>query len=296
MKTIIACLLFLSFIACKKETSPQQTTKAKEIETKQQIHQNAEDTVVVFSEEKLELNQEKTKSIKREKLIEAKDDKTQLQELVVSKEFYKKEDLYILDYKYPYLNEKIDPGYSVFNTFIKENYLNIEKTENQILEDKELLCDTLKINRFRDKRIIDYKIYDVKKDLISVVLYKENYYSGMRYSTYLFDCVNFDLKKHDFVYFNDLFALGAEEEIFKTINDIIKENIQSGELYYDCWELSEGDFKAYKNNFVVNDDVVEFYFDDCIICPSYTGTYAIEIPIKRIMHLLKKYNNSPIIS
>ncbi|MEW7289985.1 RsiV family protein [Aquimarina sp. 2304DJ70-9] len=297
MKTlIISCLIFLSCIACKNETSPQKVSDSKEVETEQQIDQPVQDTVVVFSEESLELNQEKTKSIKREKLIKTEDDKVQLQKLVVSKEFYKEEDLYVLDYKYPYLNEKIDQGYSVFNTFIKENYLNIEKTENQILEDKELLCDTLKINRFRDKRTIDYKIYNVKNDLISVVLYKENYYSGMLYSTYLFDCVNFDLQKHDFIYFNDLFEKGAEQEIFKTINTIIKENIQSGELYYECWELSEGDFKAYKNNFVVNDDVIEFYFDDCVICPSYTGTYSIEIPIKKIMHLLKKYNNSPIIS
>ncbi len=39
-----------------------------------------------------------------------------------------------------------------------------------------------------------------------------------------------------------------------------------------------------------------YYFDDCVICPSYTGTYAIEIPIKKIMHLLKKYNTNPILS
>ncbi len=296
MKTLIACLIFLSCIACKKDTSPQKTTDPKEIETVQNTDQKTGDTSIVFSEESLELDQEKTKSIKRERLIKAEDDKVQLQELVVSKKFYKEEDLYVLDYKYPYLNEKIDPLYSVFNNFIKENYLNIEKTENQILEDKELLCDTLKINRFRDKRIIDYKIYNVKNDLISVVLYKENYYSGMLYSTYLFDCVNFDLKKHDFVYFNDFFETGSEEKIFTVINTIIKEGINSGELYYDCWELSQGDFKAYKNNFVVDDDTVEFYFDDCVICPSYTGTYSIEIPITTIMHLLKKYNDPPEVS
>ncbi|PKV48312.1 uncharacterized protein DUF3298 [Aquimarina sp. MAR_2010_214] len=293
MKTLITCFVFLSFIACKKQTSTQKPSEQKE--TEQHIEQKVEDTVMVFSEENLELNKEKTKAIKKERLITAKDDKTKLQELVISKSFFKEEDLYVLDYKYPYLNEKIDPSYSVFNNFITENYLNIEKTENQILEDKELLCDTLKINRFRDKRIIDYKIYNVKNDRISVVLYKENYYSGMLYSTYLFDCVNFDLKKHDFIYFDDFFETGTEEEVFTTINTIIKEGIRSGDLFYDCWELSKGDFKAYKNNFVVNDDTVEFYFDDCVICPSYTGTYSIEIPIKDIMHLIKKYNDRPII-
>ncbi len=294
MKTlIITCLIFLSCISCKNETTPQKTSDPKEVETDQNINEKSGDSLIVYSGETQELDQEKTKSIKRELLIKAEDDKSQLQELVVSKEFYKEEDLYILDYKYPYLNEKIDSKYAVFNDFIEENYLNIEKTENQILEDKELLCDTLKINRFRDKRIIDYKIYDVKSDLISVVLYKENYYSGMRYSTYLFDCVNFDLKKHEFMYFNNFFETGSEKEVFNTINTIIKEGINSGEFYYECWELSEGDFKAYKNNFVVNDDVVEYYFDDCVICPSYTGTYSIKIPIKAIAHLIRKYNDAP---
>ncbi|WP_271765716.1 RsiV family protein [Aquimarina algiphila] len=291
MKTLIACLVLLSLISCKNEVSPQHQTEQKETES--HIEQKAKDTISIFSEDNLELNQEKTKAIKRERLITAEDDKPQLQELVISKRFFKEEDHYILDYQYPYLNEKINPKHSIFNDYITENYLNIEKTENQILEDKELLCDTLKINRFRDKRSIDYKIYNAKNNFISVVLYKENYYSGMLYSTYLFDCVNFDLKTYNFIYFDDFFEIGSEEEVFNTINTIIKEGIGSGDLYYDCWELSKGDFKAYKNNFVVNDDTVEFYFDDCVICPSYTGTYSIEVPIKKIMHLIKKYNNTP---
>ncbi|GAA4272815.1 RsiV family protein [Aquimarina gracilis] len=293
MRTLIIGLVFLSFMACKNETSPQKNNESKEIENEQTIKKDTSDSTIVFSEEILELEKEKTKALKRDRLLKAEDDKPNLQELVVSKSFFKEEDQYLLDYKYPYLNEKIDPGYAVFNNFIKENYLNIEKTENQILEDKELLCDTLKINRFRDKRIIDYKIYDVNHNLISVVLYKENYYSGMRYSTYLFDCVNFDLNKHKFIYFDDFFEVNTEEQVYNTINSIIREGIESGDLYYDCWELSKGDFKAYKNNFVVNDDTVTYYFDDCIICPSYTGTYSIEIPIKDILPLIKKFNYHP---
>ncbi len=296
MKTLITCFIFISFISCKKEISTKQPLEQKETETEQITQEETTSTTSFFSEENLELNQEKTKSIKKQRLIKAEDDKVQLQELVISKNFVKDEDLYILEYRYPYLNEKIDSNYAVFNDFITENYLNIEKTENQILEDKELLCDTLKINRFRDKRSIDYKIYSVKNDLISVVLYKENYYSGMLHSTYLFDCVNFDLKNHDFIYFDDFFETGSDDEVFTTINTIIMEGIDSGELFYDCWELSKGDFKAYKNNFVINDNTVEFYFDDCVICPSYTGTYSIEIPIKDIMHLIKKYNDKPKIS
>ncbi|WP_109299418.1 RsiV family protein [Aquimarina sp. AU474] len=288
MKKITIGLIFLSCIACKNDISIQKNTPIKETENNSNLDKNSFDSITVFSEDNLD--HEKTKELKRERLIKAKDDKPNLQELVVTKSFFKEEDQYLLDYRYPYLNEKIDPGYQVFNNFIQENYLDIKKTENEILEDKELLCDTLKIHRFRDKRIIDYKVYNTSTKMLSTLLYKENYYSGMRYSTYLFDCVNFDLEKHSFVYFNDFFVSNAEEEIYQTINSIISENITSGEFYLDCWELSRGDFKAYKNNFVVNDSIIEFYFDDCVICPSYTGTYSVEIPIKKIMHLIKKYN------
>ncbi|WP_234859333.1 RsiV family protein [Aquimarina aquimarini] len=300
MKILMICLASLVLlISCKKEAPIHKTEQQDEKETSKDKEQKIKDTIVydtIIPLSEKDLVQKKNIVIKRERLLTTKDDKQQLQELVVSKSFLKKEDLYVLDYKYPYLNEKIDPLYAVFNDFIKETYLDIEKTANQILEDKELLCDTLKISRFRDKRIIDYKVYSAKNNLMSVVLYKENYYSGMRYSTYLFDCINFDLKKHRFIYFDDFFEPNSDKQVFTAINTVIKKGITSGELYYDCWELSEGDFNAYKNNFVVDDDMIKFYFDDCIVCPSYTGTYSIQIPIKDIMHLIKKYNNTPGVS
>ncbi|MBQ4819667.1 RsiV family protein [Aquimarina sp. MMG016] len=297
MKTIITILILLSFIGCKNEISPQKTIEPTEKETEQIINEtNNNEDAPVFSEESLEeLDQEKTKSIKRDRLIAAIDDKIQLQKLVISKQFYKEEDFYVLDYKYPYLNESIDSSYAVFNKYITETYLDIEATENEILEDKVIFCDSLGASRCMDKRIIDYKIYTAKNNLMSVLLYKENYYSGMKHSTYMFECLNFELDKYQFIYYNDFFEKGSEKELFTNINRIITNAIHSGELYYDCWELSEGDFKAYKNNFVINDDTIEFYFDDCVICPSYTGTYSVEIPIKEIMHLIKSYNNPPII-
>jgi len=94
MKTLIACLIVLSVLACKKNTSPKQvvnTNTERESQHKSE-DQKVEDSLVVFSEKNLE----KTKSIKREQLIKAKDDKSQLQELVVSKKLYKEDDLYIL--------------------------------------------------------------------------------------------------------------------------------------------------------------------------------------------------------
>jgi len=146
-----------------------------------------------------------------------------------------------------------------------------------------------------DKRIIDYKIYNAKDNLVSVLLYKENYYSGMKHSTYMFECLNYEIDTHRFIYYNDFFEKHSEKELLSILNNLISDAINSGELYYDCWVLSESDFRAYKNNFVINDDTITYYFDDCIVCPSYTGTYSIEIPLIKVMHLIKTYNAAPIV-
>ncbi|AXT58213.1 DUF3298 domain-containing protein [Aquimarina sp. AD1] len=294
MRTLITSFVMLSLIACNNKTQIKEKpeTYTTQIEKDNTL---SEDSIQYLLEEQQELHQEKTKSTKVERLISTKDDEHKLQELVIDKQFYKAEDVYVLDYKYPYLNENMDENNSVFNEFLSENYLNIEATENEILEDKVLFCDSLAIGRCMDKRIIDYKIYTVKQQLISVLLYKENYYSGMKHSTYMFECLNYDLENHGFLYYNDFFVDNSESELLTTINTVISDGINSGDLYYECWQLSEEDFKVYKNNFVITEDVIKFYFDDCIICPSYTGTYAIEVPINDVIHLIKKYNNKPLI-
>lgn len=294
MKALIISFFILSLVACEKRTSTTKNLEHNSAEPELDVDHNI-DAYQYVSRQNLEFHQEKTKSIKRERLITAKDDKVKLQELVITKKFYKEEDMYILDYKYPYLNEELDTKYADFNDFMVENYLNIEATENEILEGKVLFCDSLAIGRCMDTRIIDYKTYNVNSDFVSFLLYKENYYSGMKHSTYMFECLNYDLNKYTFIYYNDFFIKKSEKELFTIINNTILDGIRSGELYYDCWELSEKDFRIYKNNFVIHDNIIEFCFDDCIICPSYTGTYSIEIPVNSIIHLIKKYNHKPLV-
>jgi hypothetical protein len=230
-------------------------------------------------------------SLKREVLKELPDDRLKLQELLISKSYYKEEDQYVLDFKYPLLNEQLDPGYKVFNEYIRDHYLDIKGTEAQILEDKDWLCDTLNANNYRERRRVDYKIYHSIEDLLSLVFYRENYYSGAIHSSYYFDCINFDLEHHAFLGYDDVFTLNSEEELFETINNVLLESIESGDQYFDCWELSLGDFNEYKDNFVIGNEFVEFYFDDCVICPAYTGTFSIEIPKDRIRDLLKNERN-----
>lgn len=287
MKTFLIIVTILLLLGCKQKATQGPTLKNSTAE--ESVFDTDSADSVYFTEDEIRELQARSQALKKEGLIAIENSIPALEEIVQSKQVFKEADEYLLDYTYPYLNENSNPRYKKFNDYMSESYLNIERTVNEILEDKELLCDTLNIQRFRDKRIIDFKIHSTQNDLISILLYKENYYSGMLHSTYMFDCLNYDVKKQEFVYYNDFFIEGSEKKVFDLINQTIYDDIHSGEMFYDCWEISDSDFKAYKNNFVVNGDNIEFYFDDCIICPSYTGQYSVVIPIPEIMHLIKGY-------
>ncbi|AWH75584.1 hypothetical protein DCS32_15870 [Dokdonia sp. Dokd-P16] len=285
---VVITLLFIS--GCKEPTdklkkTPLNTESQKEAGL---LDPDSADSLYLTDKDIMEI-QAKSQLSKKEALIKIPDDRTILKAVVESKKLYKEADDYLLDYTYPYLNETVNPKYKAFNEYMAESYSNVERTVNEILEDKELLCDTLSIKRFRDKRIIDFKLHANERNLVSILLYKENYYSGMLHSTYMFDCLNYNVDKEEFIYFDDFFIAGAEKKVFDLINQTIYDQIHSGEMFYDCWEISDTDFKAYKNNFVINDNAIEFYFDDCIICPSYTGQYSVVIPLIEIMHLIERY-------
>ncbi|MFL1896245.1 RsiV family protein [Aquimarina sp. 2-A2] len=282
-------LLSLLFASCKNENQ-KELIKADNQVTTTEVMKDTFENQHFFSEDKLSPDYNKSQRFKREKLLALEDKKEALKDLVSTKTFSKETDDYILNYRYPYLNEGMNASHKTFNNYIKETYLNIAATENEILEDKALLCDTLNIKRFMDKRTIDYKLFSAKDNLVSVVLYKENYYSGTVHSVYSFDCLNYNTNTSEFMTFNDIFIPNAESEVLTIINHTITQGLASGELYYECWELSPGDFQVYKNNFVINDALITFYFDDCVVCPSYTGTYSIEIPTARFKTLLKKDN------
>ena len=274
-------------MSCKNDMQ-----KANDIESEPTFEESIElDSTKVVNDP--ELRKEEHIIIKRESLVEKKDDKKELEKLVVSKTFKKDEDLYLIDFKYPYLNENIKESYRNFNEYLEDSYMDLNGVEASILEDKELYCDTLRINRFREKRIVDYKIYNLNEQLISVLFYKENYYSGTLHPSYTFDCLNFDLERSVFMNYEDFFNEGSEEEMKKIINEVLSEKINSGDIYYDCWEISFDDFFEYKDNFVVDDQKVEYYFDDCVICPSYTGTFSVEIPLEKLLPVLRRYKLNP---
>ncbi|MDX1782953.1 MAG: RsiV family protein, partial [Aequorivita vladivostokensis] len=239
-------------------------------------------------------SQQQTLILKRKELLEKTDSRAEMENLLISKSFKKQGDHYLLDFKYPYLNEKIKPQFENFNEYISKYYLDAKGVEKQILEEKRL-CDSLGIPKQNELRKVDYKIYNLNDRLISVLFYKENHYTGAAHAAYTFETMNFDLERAVFMNYEDFFNNGSEEELREILNTLLKEKINSGEMYYDCWAISADDFFDAKNNFVINDDVVEFYFDDCVICPSYTGTYSIQIPMEMLMPVLRKYKKNPLI-
>jgi len=287
MKIFLPILIFFTLIACKNDP------KKEDVEIDTEI--NSEEIVdsLRVSDKNLE-TQQQTLIIKRQELLEKKDAKEEMETLLISKSFLKEGDFYTLDFKYPYLNQKIKPQFENFNEYISKYYLDVKGVEKQILEEKRL-CDSLGIPKQNEKRTVDYKIYNLNDRLISVLFYKENHYTGAAHAAYTFDCLNFNLETAAFMKYEDFFNDGTEEELRDILNTLLKEKINSGEMYYDCWAISADDFFNAKNNFVINDDVVEFYFDDCVICPSYTGTYSIKIPLEMLMPVLRKYKKNPLL-
>ena len=288
MRILLPALLLFIFFGCKNDPKKDEIDTSTPLSNQEEIIDSLN-----VSDRNLE-RQQQTLNIKRLKLIEKKDAKVVMEKLLISKSFLKQGDWYTLDFKYPYLNEKIKPQFENFNEYISKYYLDAKGIEKQILEEKRL-CDSLGIPKQNEKRLVDYKIYNLNDRVISVLFYKENQYTGAAHAAYTFNCLNFDLERATFMKYEDFFNNGSEEELREILNTLLKEKINSGEMYYDCWAISADDFFDAKNNFVINDDVVEFYFDDCVICPSYTGTYSIQIPLEMLMPVLRKYKKNPLL-
>jgi hypothetical protein len=290
----VYCLLFLcvALVSCNNNTS---TTDDAVDKSTSDLTPNAPDShndSLTTDYINVEQRQATTQINKKENFLIKPDDRAALKDRVQSRRVFKETEDYILDYTYPYLDEKVDPYYKNFNDYMRVNHLNEERTIGEILETTGMISDTLNIQRFSEKRIIDFKIHSTSHKLISILLYKENYYAGMVNSMYMFECLNYDVNKQAFVGFDDFFISTVQPQVLNIINKSIQSEINSGMMYYDCWQITDEDFDRLKDNFVVNEDSIEFYFDDYIICPSYTGQYSVSIPLASIKHLITKHQKS----
>ncbi|WP_299247228.1 RsiV family protein [uncultured Lacinutrix sp.] len=290
MKHLIVILIFTLVFSCK--TDKKEDTIQIVEDTIELNHKKADSITVITPD----IIQDKSIAIelKQNKLIEKKDERQSLETLIIEKKYLKEKEGYSIDFTYPLLNEKQNLKYVNFNDYINDYYVDISGTETAILESK-ALCDSIALLKFKENRLINYKVYNVNDDLISVVFYKENFYSGTLHPSYSFDCLNFDLNRGVFMTYEDFFLEGTEAEFTTLINEEINSKISKGELFYDCWELSQDDFLEHKNNFVLNETYIEYYFDDCIMCPSYTGSYSVEIPLVKLLSVIKKYDQNPLV-
>lgn len=286
MKILFPFLFIFIFLGCKNDPK-------KEIGTETDFPEKTS-TPTKLTDKDFEEKQ-KTFNLKRQELVSKEDQREELDNLVISKSLLKQTDDYLMDFEYPYLNPEHNPIYDNFNKYISKNYLDTKEIERQIREEKRL-CDSLGIPKETEKRIIEYKIYNLNDRLISVLFYKENHYTGAAHASYTFETLNFDLVKGDFMKYDSFFKDGSEEELRGVLNELLQEKINSGDLYYDCWAVSSYDFLSSKNNFVITDNSVEYYFDDCVICPSYTGTYSIQIPLDSLTPVLRKNERNPLVN
>ncbi len=284
-------MLLLLLTNCKNEKRVDDTNHIEDSKKNESL---IKDSTKISDADIRSLDKTISIEIKQKEFIEKKDDRERLQKLIIDKSYIKNNKDYTINFKYPLLNESIKPTNKNFNDLMNEYYVNVAKTIADIKENKSL-CDSITAKNYREERFIDYKIYNVNDQLVSVLFYKENFYSGTMHPSYSFDCFNFNLNKGVFMTFEDFFVQGSEDELLDIINKKITQKIGKGELYYDCWEIEDYDFFASKNNFVINDTYIEFYFDDCVMCPSYTGTYSIELPLVDLLSVLKKSNLNPLV-
>ncbi len=208
------------------------------------------------------------------------------EKIVLEKHILEENEKTVLDFHYPILNEKVSGNYSNFNKYIKKEL--VEKTISLMKENEEFipLCDSIETRKQKSK--INYAIKENRK-VLSTVFVIENFYSESMHSNVSFKTVNYDFDRTKIIHFNDYFKPSSEQAVLNHLNKIIASNINSGEMYYDCWEISEGDFETYRNNFSIDGNQIRFYFDDCIVCPSYTGTYYIETTKEQLREYIMDY-------
>lgn len=206
--------------------------------------------------------------------------------IVLNKHIFQENEKTVLDFNYPILNEEVSSNYSNFNTYIKKEL--VEKTIALMEENEEFipLCDSIETRKQKSK--INYAIKENRK-VLSTVFVIENFYSESMHSNVSFKTVNYDYDRTKIINFKDYFKQNSEQAVLIHLNKIIASNINSGEMYYDCWEISEGDFETYRNNFSIEGTKIRFYFDDCVVCPSYTGTYYIETSKEQLREYIADY-------
>lgn len=195
-----------------------------------------------------------------------------------------------LNFYYPVFSEEINIKYKSYNDYVKEyiidNHIELMRADEPFIT----VCDSLPTSK--QIRDIYYIIRD-SKEVISTLFVIESSFSDINYSVTKHTTVNYDLSKNIIVMYDGLFKDKSEKDIFNLVNKEIRLNSGEGSIYNDCWELSFEDFKLFKNNFVIDNDTIRFYFDSCIFCPPYKNITYVELETKDLKTFFKpQYNFS----
>ncbi|SNR14501.1 RsiV family protein [Tenacibaculum jejuense] len=279
MRIVSFLIVVLVIIGCKLDKEPIHTTTKI----------SSKDSLMINDSVTIQLNTEELQhNVKINPIKSDEDNSNFIKDYVVHKQLYKETDNYIIDFCYPQLDENYNPKFELFNDFVENELIQLSRIEQDVLESQELLCDTLQKNPIREHRIGEYKIYQQKETHISVLFYLENHYAQTKAAYYTFKTVNFDKIKGKLLHFEDYFLPGSLSEVHQILNSEIRTQIAKGDLFYECFEVSLDDFEVAKNDFVVNNNHIIFYFNDCIMCPSFVGTYSIEIPLEKLKPVLQQ--------
>lgn len=122
---------------------------------------------------------------------------------------------------------------------------------------------------------VDYKLYQQNESFLSVLLLKGDYLSNNSYPKFSFYTMNYNFKTDTLLGFDDMFTSSSKDVFIKLMNTQLNK-------LGNCRSITEDVFENYKNNFVINNDYIKFYFDECVMCDDHHREYAIEIPLNEI--------------
>ena len=104
MKYLFPIITLILLVGCKNDSTKNEITDQEDIEL--------EKTVNTLDRKDVDLDlQIKSLNLKRRELTEKKDGKAELESMLISKSYYKEGEWYTMDFKYPYLDEKINPDF-----------------------------------------------------------------------------------------------------------------------------------------------------------------------------------------
>lgn len=279
---LILSIIFLSVVlfSCKPNPVNKEDVNTTSIDS---LVQDLDTPIMETDSLYLKGNELKVIPIK-----EVKDDALAVQKYLESRRFRKETENYIIDFCYPYLKESVSPKFKLFNDHVMNDLLKLPEIEKNIIESQELLCDTSNVKLNNEHRTADYKIFLQNEKELSVLFYLENHYTNTKATYYTFKTVNFDIVNGKLLSFNDFFNTEDTAEVLDIVNIEISNSIRNGDMFYECFTVNEEDFEKAKNDFVFKDNSIIFYFNDCVMCPAFVGTYEIEIPLERFKPILKK--------